>query len=163
MGSSPSFPLDIPRQSPRIARMTIPIVLSHPAAKPPKRANPTDAGADLHAVENYVIHPGERMAIETGLSLAIPSGFYGQIAPRSGLAAKNGVMTMAGVIDSDFRGTVKVLLYNSSPESSPPIRISTGDRIAQLIILPCSLAEFSPVESLPDTARGESGFGSSGR
>lgn len=142
--------------------MTIPIVLSHPAAKPPKRANPTDAGADLHAVENYVIHPGERLTVETGVSLAIPEGYYGQIAPRSGLAAKNGIMTMAGVLDSDFRGTVKVLLYNSSPAGSPPIRISTGDRIAQLIILPISLAEFSTVESLPGTARGQSGFGSTG-
>ena len=71
--------------------MTIPIVLSHPAAKPPKRANHTDAGADLYAVENYTLHPGDRMAIETGVSLAIPEGFYGQVAPRSGLAAKNGV------------------------------------------------------------------------
>lgn len=142
--------------------MTIPIVLSHPAAKPPKRANPTDAGADLHAVENYVIHPGDRIAVETGLSLAIPPEFYGQIAPRSGLAAKSGIMTMAGVIDSTFRGTVKVLIYNSSPAGTEPIKILTGDRVAQLIILPISLAEFSPVESLPDTARGEGGFGSSG-
>lgn len=139
--------------------MTIPIVLSHPAAKPPKRANSTDAGADLHAVENYVLHPGERIMIETGISLAIPEGYYGQIAPRSGLAAKHGVMTMAGVIDSSFRGTVKAILYNSGKE---PVTISTGDRIAQLIILPISLAEFSPVESLPDTARGEAGFGSTG-
>ena len=142
--------------------MTIPITLSHPAAKPPKRANPTDAGADLHAVENYILHPGDRITVETGLSLAIPSGFYGQIAPRSGLAAKNGVMTMAGVIDSTYVGQVKVLLYNSSQAGSPPIRISTGDRVAQLIILPISLAEFSPVESLPETARGQGGFGSSG-
>lgn len=143
--------------------MTIPIVLSHPAAKPPKRANPTDAGADLHAVENYTLHPGKRIAVETGVSLAIPEGHYGQIAPRSGLAAKSGVMVMAGVIDSSFRGTIKAILYNSSPEWAEPIRISTGDRIAQLIILPISLAEFSTVESLPGTARGEAGFGSSGR
>lgn len=140
--------------------MTIPIVLSHPAAKPPKRANHTDAGADLYAVENYTLHPGDRMAIETGVSLAIPEGFYGQVAPRSGLAAKNGVMTMAGVIDSAYTGPVKVLLFNSSQYS---VTISVGDRVAQLIILPISLAEFSPVESLPDTARGEAGFGSSGK
>ncbi len=139
--------------------MTIPIVLSHPAAKPPKRANPTDAGADLYAVENYALHPGERLTVETGVSLAIPEGYYGQIAPRSGLAAKHGVMTMAGVIDSTYTGTVKVLLFNSGWE---PVVISTGDRVAQLIILPISLAEFSPVESLPDTARGQSGFGSTG-
>ena len=139
--------------------MTIPIVLSHVAAKPPKRANDTDAGADLHAVENYTLYPGDRIAVETGLSLAIPDGFYGQIAPRSGLAARNGLMTMAGVIDSSFRGTVKALLYNSGKD---PVTISVGDRIAQLIILPISLAEFSPVASLPDTARGQGGFGSSG-
>ena len=139
--------------------MTIPIVLSHVAAKPPKRANSTDAGADLHAVENYTLHPGKRVIVDTGLSLAIPSGFYGQIAPRSGLAAKNGIMTMAGVIDSTYTGTVKVLLFNSGWE---PVAVSTGDRVAQLIILPISLAEFSPVESLPDTARGQGGFGSSG-
>jgi dUTP pyrophosphatase len=144
--------------------MTIPIVLSHVAAQPPKRANLTDAGADLHAVESYVLYPGDRIAVETGLSLAIPPGFYGQIAPRSGLAAKNGVMVLGGVIDSAYRGAVKVLLYNSSHPYpfAEPIRISTGDRIAQLIILPISLAEFSPVESLPDTVRGQGGFGSSG-
>jgi dUTP pyrophosphatase len=142
--------------------MTIPITLTHVAAKMPKRACPTDAGADLHAVENYVLHPGDRIAIETGLSLAIPEGFYGQIAPRSGLAAKSGVMTMAGVIDASYRGAVKAILYNASPLGSPPVRISTGDRIAQLIILPCSLAEFITVESLPDTTRGQGGFGSSG-
>lgn len=140
--------------------MNISITLSHPAAKPPKRANSTDAGADLHAVENYIIHPGERIMIETGLSLAIPEGFYGQVAPRSGLAAKSGVMTMAGVIDAAYRGTVKVLLFNSGKES---VTISTGDRVAQLIILPISLAEFVIVESLPDTVRGQGGFGSSGR
>lgn len=143
--------------------MTIPIVLSHPAAKPPKRANSTDAGADLHAVENYILYPGDRITVETGVSLAIPEGYYGQIAPRSGLAARNGIMTMAGVIDSSFRGTVKVLLFNTGHRTDIPLKISTGDRIAQLIILPISLAEFSSVESLPDTARGEAGFGSSGR
>ena len=142
--------------------MTIPIVLSHVAAKPPKRANDTDAGADLHAVENYTLYPGDRIAVETGLSLAIPPGFYGQIAPRSGLAARNGIVTMAGVIDSSFRGTVKVLLLNTGHKNDIPLQISTGDRIAQLIILPISLAEFSPVASLPDTARGQGGFGSSG-
>ena len=139
--------------------MTIPIVLSHPAAKPPKRANLTDAGADIHAVESYILQPGDRIAVETGLSLAIPDGFYGQIAPRSGLAAKSGIMTMAGVIDSSFRGTVKALLYNSGKD---PVTISIGDRVAQLIILPISLAIFTPVGSLADTARGQGGFGSSG-
>ena len=144
--------------------MTIPITLTHVAAKPPFRANPTDAGADLCAVENYVLHPGDRIAVETGLSLAIPEGFYGQIAPRSGLAAKSGVMVLGGVIDSAYRGSVKVILYNSSQPGpfTEAIRISTGDRIAQLIILPISLAEFATVESLPETARKQNGFGSTG-
>lgn len=143
--------------------MTIPIVLSHPAAKPPKRANPTDAGADLYAVENYALHPGERLTVETGVSLAIPEGFYGQIAPRSGLAANYGVAVLGGVIDSGYRGEIKVILLNTETNTAAlPVRISNGDRIAQLIVLPVSLAEFSPVESLPDTARGEAGFGSTG-
>lgn len=143
--------------------MTIPITLTHPAAKPPKRANSTDAGADLCAVENYILHPGDRIIIETGLSLAIPEGFYGQIAPRSGLAAKNGIMVLGGVIDSAYRGSIKVLLLNTGHKTDIPINISTGDRVAQLIILPISLAEFIPVESLPDTARGQNGFGSTGQ
>lgn len=143
--------------------MTIPIVLTHPAAKPPKRANPTDAGADLCAVENYVLHPGDRIMVETGISLAIPPGFYGQIAPRSGLAARNGIAVLGGVIDSAYRGSIKVLLLNTGHRNDIPISISTGDRIAQLIILPCSLAEFAVAESLPDTARGQNGFGSTGQ
>jgi len=143
--------------------MTIPIVLSCPDAKPPKRANPMDAGADLHALGNWTLWPGSRAVVNTGVSVAIPEGFYGQIAPRSGLAANYGVAVLGGVIDSGYRGEIRVILLNTETNTAAlPVRISNGDRIAQLIILPISLAEFSPVESLPDTTRGESGFGSTG-
>lgn len=130
-------------------------------AKIPFRANKTDAGADLCSIENYKIKPLERKAISTGISVKIPDGYYGRIAPRSGLAYKNGIDVLAGVIDSDYTGEIKVILFNTDKEKS--FEINKGDRIAQLIIEDHFNFDFEVVDELVDTERGDKGFGSSGK
>ena len=122
------------------------------------------AGADLHAdlSEPLVLRPGERALVPTGLVLAIPAGFEAQVRPRSGLASRHGV-TVAnapGTIDSDYRGEVRVILVNLGRESHT---IRPADRVAQLVVAPVARAEFVESDELPDTHRGEGGFGSTGR
>lgn len=121
------------------------------------------AGADLHAAlsEPVTLAPGERRLIPTGLVLAIPDGYEGQVRPRSGLALKHGIgmVNTPGTIDSDYRGPVGVLLVNLGRE---PYVIEPLARIAQLVIAPVTRAEFGFAEELGETARGEGGFGSSG-
>lgn len=129
-------------------------------AKIPMRANPSDAGADLCSVEDFVLNPLERKAIATGISVEIPEGYYGRIAPRSGLAYKNGLDVLAGVVDSSYRGEIKVILFNTDKENS--FEIKMGDRIAQLIIEDHFNFEFEISEDLSYTHRGEGGFGSTG-
>lgn len=129
-------------------------------AKIPFRANKTDAGADLHSIESLIINPLERACISTGVSVEIPEGYYGRIAPRSGLAHKNGIDVMAGIIDSSYRGELKVILFNTDKEKS--FEINKGDRIAQLIIEDHFNFDFEVVDELVDTERGENGFGSTG-
>ena len=129
-------------------------------AKVPMRANPSDAGADLCSVEDFILNPLERKAISTGISLEIPEGHYGRIAPRSGLAYKNGIDVLAGVVDSSYRGEIKVILFNTDKENY--FKINIGDRIAQLIIEKHFNFEFEIVEDLSYTQRGEGGFGSTG-
>lgn len=134
------------------------------AAQVPSRANPTDAGQDLfYCGENTAIFPGERKLLTTGLKMQIPEGYVGLIWPRSGLAVKNGIDTLAGVIDSSYRGVVQVVLINHSDRA---IEIEKGQRIAQILIQPISLESFEEVsseefDSLVST-RGEGGFGSTG-
>ena len=128
-------------------------------ARIPHRANPTDAGADVHADEATTIRPGERRLVSIGIAMAVPEGFYARIAPRSGLAVKQGIDVMAGVVDSSYRGEVKVLLVNLGNE---PYVINIGDRIAQVIIEKCDTREFDDVDDLDETDRGEGGFGSTG-
>jgi dUTP pyrophosphatase len=121
------------------------------------------AGADLHAAlaEPVTLAPGERRLIPTGLVLAIPDGYEGQVRPRSGLALKHGIgmVNTPGTIDGDYRGPVGVLLVNLGRE---PYVIEPLARIAQLVIAPVTRAEFGFAEELAETARGEGGFGSSG-
>lgn len=125
----------------------------------------SDAGWDLKAAENAVIQPGEYVAIDTGIIVAVPEGYFGHILPRSGLALKNGIMTMAGVIDSEYRDTIKVLLYNAG---KVPFEVKKGDRIAQLVVQKISLVaepitkEKAIEKNLFKVERGEKGFGSSG-
>lgn len=134
----------------------------NPNAKIPKRSNPQDAGADLHSLEKAMIHPFERKLISTGIAVEIPEGHYGRIAPRSGLAVKSGIDVFAGVVDSTYRGEIKVLLFNS--DKSNTFFVEPGDRIAQLIIEKHYNFEFvEVVEDLSETSRGTDGFGSTGK
>ena len=126
----------------------------------PARANKTDAGHDLFSVESYTLKPLERKLFKTGIAIEIPSGHYGRVAPRSGLAYKHGLDVMAGVIDSGFRGEVGVILINLSNEE---VYLTHGDRIAQLIIEACHQPTMIWVEDLNDSSRAEKGFGSTGK
>jgi len=122
------------------------------------------AGLDLCAdIEGeWTLAPLARRAVPTGLALALPEGFEGQVRPRSGLAVRHGItcINSPGTIDSDFRGEVQVLLVNLSSE---PYTLRRGERIAQLVVAPVSHAELAEVDELPTTSRGEGGFGSTGR
>jgi dUTP pyrophosphatase len=125
----------------------------------PQYAHKGDAGADLKAVETQVIAPRTRELVATGIRLQLPEGYAGLIWPRSGLAVKLGLDCGAGVIDSHYRGEIKVLLFNHSDDE---IRIQSGDRIAQLIIQKVETVEFISCDHLSETARNTAGFGSTG-
>ena len=131
-----------------------------PEANLPTRANDSDAGYDLYSTESLPITPSSRQAVCTGICVEIPKGYYGRIAPRSGLALKAGVDVLGGVIDSGYRDEIKVILINLGETL---VSIDEGDRIAQLIIEKCEDIEWENVDSLNDSERGESGFGSSGQ
>ncbi|WP_114954903.1 dUTP diphosphatase [Sphingosinicella terrae] len=120
------------------------------------------AGLDIVAAESLALEPGKRHAVATGFAIAIPHGYEVQVRPRSGLAFKNGisVLNTPGTIDSDYRGEVKVILANLGSE---PFQIVRGERIAQLVPAPVLQVRFEEVEDLDATARGEGGFGSTGR
>lgn len=133
----------------------------HVNAKLPTRANPGDAGADLYSVENITIPPQSRTLVSTGISIELPQdNLYGRIAPRSGLAFKNGIDVLAGVIDNGYRGIVGVVLINTDKEK--PFEIKIGDRIAQLIIETYHPLSFLEIGELGNTSRSDKGFGSSG-
>ena len=141
--------------------LDLPVLLGEGAALP-EYGSASAAGADLRASEAVVIGPGARAAVSTGLRLAIPEGHAGLVWPRSGLAVRHGIDTLAGVIDSDYRGEVKVVLVNLGQE---PYEGAPGDRIAQLLLVPCLTPEVRTVDELPPShdGRGDAGFGSSGR
>lgn len=128
-------------------------------AKIPTRAHMNDAGLDLCSTEKLVILPQTRKIIKTGIALEIPEGYYGRVAPRSGLAANNGIDVFAGVIDCSYRGEICVILYNSDKNV---LIVNEGDRIAQLIIEKYYNFPVEEVSDLSDTARGSGGFGSTG-
>lgn len=140
--------------------MKVELKLLSEAAKIPTKGTDQAAGYDLYAAQNAEIDPLKRALIKTNISIAIPKGYYGRIAPRSGLAYKNGIDVMAGVIDSDYRGDVGVILYNTGVDV---FNIKQGDRIAQLIIEKCHVADWDLVEDLSDTDRGEGGYGHTGK
>ncbi len=127
-------------------------------AKLPERKHEEDAGLDLYSCEEVEILPNEIKTISTGIAIEIPKGYFGLIKDRSGLATK-GLHVLAGVIDSNYRGEVKVVLINLSKEK---IKIEKNSRIAQLIIIPYLKVNIQEVEELSQTERGEKGFGSSG-
>lgn len=140
---------------------SIKIKLLHEKAQLPLTSK-LNAGADLYSVEEGTIGPGERKVVRTGISVSIPEGYYGRVAPRSGLAVKNGINVLAGVIDPGYRGEIMVVLHNTSKEGEEDYQFQIGDRIAQLIIQPYLAVEYEEGE-LDETDRGQSGFGSSGR
>jgi len=125
----------------------------------PKRGSAQAAGIDLSSAEDMTIAPGQRALVKTDLSIMCPEGTYGRIAPRSGLALKKGIDVGAGVIDSDYRGPVGILLFNLGTD---PFEVKKGDRVAQLILEQIILPEIEEVEELTETVRGEGGFGSTG-
>lgn len=134
-------------------------------ARLPMRGSVSAAGSDLYACmdgESVTVRPGETKMIGTGLALAIPEGYFGGVFARSGLAAKEGLRpaNCVGVIDSDYRGEVKVALHNDSEQDR---LVTKGERIAQLVIMPYLAAEFDEAESLEMTGRGEGGFGHTGK
>jgi len=131
----------------------------HPAAILPTRGSGQAAGLDLHSIEDVTLAAGERAAVRTGLSAAIPQGFYGRIAPRSGLAVKHGLDVLAGVVDCDYRGEIVCALINHGQEG---YTLAAGERMAQLIIEAIITPEPVWVDSLDETARGAGGFGSTG-
>lgn len=132
-----------------------------PQAEIPTRAHIGDAAVDLYAGSDVTLEPGERAAVPTGIAVEIPVGYAGLVLPRSGHARRLGigVVNGPGLIDSGYRGEVAVLLINHGQE---PVSFSTGDRIAQLMIVAAPEVEWIEVEELEDSPRGEGGFGSTG-
>jgi dUTP pyrophosphatase len=128
----------------------------------PQVAHPGDAGADLQSVEALTLLPGQRATVATGVSIALPEGYLAFIVPRSGLAAKHGitVVNSPGTVDAGYRGEIKVTLLNT--DTTQAFEIHVGDRIAQMIVMPFASPHFVPVDVLPESVRGEGGFGSSG-
>jgi dUTP pyrophosphatase len=138
------------------------IQLVREGARAPLRARPGDAGYDLRCLEPVVLGKGGREKVPTGIAIALPSGLCGLIVPRSGLAARHGVMPTLGLIDPNFRGEICVTLLNTGAE---PFRAEAGDRIAQLLLVPFWAPALTVVDELaPSTDdRGVNGWGSSGR
>lgn len=128
----------------------------------PLYAHPGDAGADLVSTQAVRLGPGERAMVGTGVRIALPDGFAAFVVPRSGLAAKHGitVVNSPGTVDAGYRGEIKVTLLNTDADEA--YQIAPGDRIAQLIVMPVARAVFHRVRTLPESVRGEGGFGSTG-
>jgi dUTP pyrophosphatase len=133
-----------------------------PGLEPPSYAHAGDAGADLRSREGFQLQPGERRLVGTGVAIALPTGYAAFVHPRSGLAAQYGIgiVNAPGTVDAGYRGEIKVCLINT--DRTQPVSIARGDRIAQLIIQPVSVAAFVPVTELPGSARGIGGYGSTG-
>ena len=131
----------------------------HPQATLPNYAHPQDAGMDFYSNEETILLPNKRKLISTGISMAIPSGYVGLIWDKSGIASKYGIKTMAGVIDSNYRGEIKILLHNLSSET---FKIERNTKIAQMLIQPIVQKEILEVQDLDNTDRNTNGFGSTG-
>ena len=128
-------------------------------AQLPTRGTPQSVGYDLYASEDVTIKSKDRGMVSTGLAIKVPTGTYGRVAPRSGLAVKSGVNVGAGVIDPDYTGEVKVVLFNHGADK---LKVKAGDRVAQLIVERCETPVVEEVQSLEETSRGAGGFGSTG-
>jgi dUTP pyrophosphatase len=128
----------------------------------PTYAHPGDAGADLCSAVDFVLEPGERRVVPTGVAVAVPEGYAAFVHPRSGIAARHGIsiVNTPGTVDAGYRGEIKVCLVNTDRHDA--VSFSRGDRIAQLVVQPVSRATFVPVAQLPDSSRGAGGYGSTG-
>jgi dUTP pyrophosphatase len=128
----------------------------------PSYAHPGDAGADLVTTVDVTLAPGERAMVPTGVAIALPDGYVALVHPRSGLAARHGlsIVNTPGTIDAGYRGEIKVLLINHDPRE--PIELRRGDRIAQLVVQRFERVDFVDVATLPESARGAGGYGSTG-
>lgn len=134
-----------------------------PVAPLPQYAHDGDAGADLVTTEAAEIAPGERRVLPTGLAVALPEGYAAFVHPRSGLAARHGValVNAPGTVDAGYRGEIRVIVINLDPRET--LHLARGERIAQLVVQRVERAEFREVSTLPETARSDGGFGSTGR
>jgi dUTP pyrophosphatase len=132
------------------------------APEVPAYAHPGDAGADLISAESVRLEPGQRALVGTGVRIALPEGYAAFVVPRSGLATRHGItiVNSPGTVDAGYRGEIKVTLLNTDTKET--YDIAPGDRIAQLIVLPVPRVRFIPVDTLPESVRGEGGFGSTG-
>jgi dUTP pyrophosphatase len=158
-------------------KVSIPFKKLHPDAKTPEQATEADAGYDLFALESQIVPPLGRVLIKTGIAAAIPQGYYGRIAPRSGLAWKHGLDVLAGVVDSGYRDGIGVILINFNVDleklkqqddglgwafGQDGFRINKGDKVAQLIIEKCANISWHEVKELSSSERNLAGFGSTG-
>ncbi|GLU49027.1 dUTP diphosphatase [Nocardiopsis ansamitocini] len=140
----------------------IPIVRIDPDLPLPGYAHPGDAGADLVTAEDVVLDPGQRETVRTGVAIALPEGYAAFVHPRSGLAARCGltVVNAPGTVDSGYRGEIRVTLLNT--DTTTPVKLTRGDRVAQLVVQRVERAAFREVRELDDSERGAAGFGSTG-
>ena len=150
------------RALPQSLGMEIPLLKLDPDLPSPVHAHPGDAGTDLLARRDVTLAAGEWQMVPTGVAVAIPSGYVGLVAPRSGLAARHGigVVNAPGVIDAGYRGEINVILINFGTSQ---VQLRRGERIAQLVVLPVVDQQFVESDTLPPSSRGGGGFGSTGR
>lgn len=153
---------DAASAAPAAPTLQVQLKMLDPELEAPSYAHPGDAGADLRAREDVVLLPGERKLVPTGVAIALPDGFVALIHPRSGLATKHGltIVNAPGTVDAGYRGEISVTLLNT--DSSQPIELRRGDRIAQMVIQRVEYAQFIPVSELSGSVRGTGGFGSTG-
>ncbi|GGN00229.1 deoxyuridine 5'-triphosphate nucleotidohydrolase [Actinoplanes campanulatus] len=152
----------VPVRNPDVPDVNIQVLRIDPDLPVPAYAHPGDAGADLFAAEEVELVPGARAKVRTGIAIALPDGFVGLVHPRSGLAARLGVTVLnaPGTVDAGYRGEILVNLINHDRQNT--VKISRGDRIAQLVVQRVERAVFHQVDTLDDTARGAGGHGSTG-
>jgi dUTP pyrophosphatase len=140
----------------------VPVQRCHPDIPLPRYSRAGDAGLDLYACADVTLAPLQRLLIPTGIKIALPDGYAGFVQPRSGHALKSGLtfVNTPGLIDSNYRGEIKLIAYNTDP--AVPIHIAFGEKVAQLVIQQIAIVDLEEVDALDQTDRGEQGFGSSG-
>ena len=146
-----------------MSKLEIQVQKISPDAKLPGYAHHGDAGVDLYSTIDHTLAPGARVLVPTGLKMAIPEGYEGQVRPKSGLALKHGisVLNTPGTVDAPYRGEVGVILINLDPKT--PYEIKKGEKVAQMVFAKVKHAEFTETPELTATTRGEGGFGSTGK